>query len=143
MKHHKLDIIYCNKLKSQGYEAFFFAIGAHKAYQLGVPGEADFPQTMEAIDLLRRRPPRAFVQWLTGSLYEALGATAGEFNGQLIWSTAIDVLDGERQWNHALLIAFPNGSALSAWLTAPATSTDRALVRRQHASEAMLELQSG
>ncbi|BBO68748.1 hypothetical protein DSCA_26780 [Desulfosarcina alkanivorans] len=41
-------------LKSRGYEAFFFAIGAHKAYKLGIPGEADFPQTMEAIDLLRR-----------------------------------------------------------------------------------------
>jgi NADPH-dependent glutamate synthase beta subunit-like oxidoreductase len=41
-------------LKSQGYAAFFFAIGAHKAYQLGIPGETDFPQTMEAIDLLRR-----------------------------------------------------------------------------------------
>jgi len=41
-------------LKAEGYEAFFFAIGAHKAYQLGIPGEADFPQTMEAIDLLRR-----------------------------------------------------------------------------------------
>ena len=41
-------------LKSQGYEAFFFAIGAHKAYKLGIPGEMDFPQTTEAIDLLRR-----------------------------------------------------------------------------------------
>jgi NADPH-dependent glutamate synthase beta subunit-like oxidoreductase len=41
-------------LKDQGYAAFFFAIGAHKAYQLGIPGETDFPQTMEAIDLLRR-----------------------------------------------------------------------------------------
>jgi uncharacterized protein (DUF1330 family) len=74
---------------------------------------------------------------------EALGSTAGEYQGQLIWSAAIDVLDGERRWNHALLIAFPDGSALSAWLNAPATTTDRALVRRQHASEAMLELRSG
>ncbi len=41
-------------LKSQGYDAFFFAIGAHKAYKLGIPGEADFPQTLESIDLLRR-----------------------------------------------------------------------------------------
>ena len=41
-------------LKSQGYAAFFFAIGAHKAYTLGIPGESDFPQTLEAIDLLRR-----------------------------------------------------------------------------------------
>ena len=41
-------------LKSQGFDAFFLAIGAHKAYQLGIPGEAEYPQTMEAIDLLRR-----------------------------------------------------------------------------------------
>ena len=41
-------------LKAEGYDAFFFAIGAHKAYKLGIPGEADFPQTMEAIDLLQR-----------------------------------------------------------------------------------------
>jgi uncharacterized protein (DUF1330 family) len=74
---------------------------------------------------------------------ESLAASATDFQGQLIWSAAIDVLDGERAWNHALLLAFPNGSALSAWLTAPATATDRALVRRQHGAEAMLELQSG
>lgn len=74
---------------------------------------------------------------------EALGATANEYRGQLIWSAPIDVLDGSRRWNHALLIAFPDASALSAWLTAPATTTDRALVRRQHGTEAMLELQSG
>ncbi|PID40114.1 MAG: 4Fe-4S ferredoxin [Proteobacteria bacterium] len=41
-------------LKGQGFEAFFFAIGAHVAYQLGIPGETDYPQTMEAIDLLRK-----------------------------------------------------------------------------------------
>lgn len=77
------------------------------------------------------------------SALEALGASAGSHQGQLIWSAPIDVLDGDRTWNHALLIAFPDSSALSAWLTAPATTTDRALVRRQHGAEAMLELQSG
>lgn len=41
-------------LKARGFDAFFFAIGAHKAYKLGIPGEADFPQTTEAIDLLRQ-----------------------------------------------------------------------------------------
>ncbi len=74
---------------------------------------------------------------------EALGRTSEHFQGQLIWSAPIDVLDGQRRWNHALLIAFPGDSSLSAWLTAPATSTDRALVRRQHDAEAMLELRSG
>lgn len=74
---------------------------------------------------------------------ESLSASAGEFRGQLIWSAAIDVLDGERSWNHVLLIAFPDASALNAWVNAPATATNRALVRRQYASEAMLELQSG
>ncbi len=77
------------------------------------------------------------------SALEALGASASAFQGQLIWSAPIEVLDGQRSWNHALLIAFPDDSALSAWMTAPTTSTDRALVRRQHGSEAMLELQSG
>jgi NADPH-dependent glutamate synthase beta subunit-like oxidoreductase/Pyruvate/2-oxoacid:ferredoxin oxidoreductase delta subunit len=42
------------ELKARGYDAFFFAIGAHKAYTLGIPGEADYPQTLEAIDLLLR-----------------------------------------------------------------------------------------
>ncbi len=74
---------------------------------------------------------------------EALGTTSEGFQGQLIWSAPIDVLDGDRLWNHALLIAFPSDSALSAWLAAPSTSTDRALVRRQHGDEAMLELRSG
>jgi uncharacterized protein (DUF1330 family) len=74
---------------------------------------------------------------------ETLGRSAGGFQGQLIWSAPIDVLDGQRRWNHALLIAFPDERALSAWMTAPATATDRALIRRQHGAEAMLELQSG
>ncbi len=40
-------------LKSEGFAAFFFAIGAHKAYQLNLPGEKEFPVT-DAIDLLKR-----------------------------------------------------------------------------------------
>ena len=41
-------------LKKEGFEAFFFAIGAHKSFKLGVPGEQDFPQVVEAIDFLRK-----------------------------------------------------------------------------------------
>jgi NADPH-dependent glutamate synthase beta subunit-like oxidoreductase/formate hydrogenlyase subunit 6/NADH:ubiquinone oxidoreductase subunit I len=41
------------KLKTEGFEAFFLAVGAHKSFKLGVPGEADFPQVIEAIDFLR------------------------------------------------------------------------------------------
>jgi NADPH-dependent glutamate synthase beta subunit-like oxidoreductase len=41
------------QLKSEGFEAFFFAIGAHQSYKLGIPGESDFPQVKQAIDFLR------------------------------------------------------------------------------------------
>jgi len=41
------------KLKNDGFEAFFLAVGAHKSFKLGVPGESDFPQVIEAIDFLR------------------------------------------------------------------------------------------
>jgi len=41
------------ELRKEGFEAFFFAIGAHKSYSLGIPGEADCPQVIEAIDFLR------------------------------------------------------------------------------------------
>ena len=40
-------------LKEEGFEAFLLAIGAHKAWQLGIPGESDFPQVLEAVDFLR------------------------------------------------------------------------------------------
>jgi NADPH-dependent glutamate synthase beta subunit-like oxidoreductase len=43
-----------DQLRSEGFEAFFFAIGAHKAFNLNIPGEKDFPQVVEAIDLLRK-----------------------------------------------------------------------------------------
>jgi NADPH-dependent glutamate synthase beta subunit-like oxidoreductase len=43
-----------DQLRSEGFEAFFFAIGAHKAFNLNIPGEKDFPQVVEAIDFLRR-----------------------------------------------------------------------------------------
>ncbi len=42
------------QLKEEGFEAFLFAIGAHKAFNLNIPGEKDYPQVLEAIDLLRR-----------------------------------------------------------------------------------------
>ena len=41
------------QLKDEGFEAFFFAIGAHKSYSLAIPGEKDFPQVIDAIELLR------------------------------------------------------------------------------------------
>ena len=72
------------------------------------------------------------------SVLETLGRSATDFGGQLIWSTPVAVLEGDRAWNHALLLAFPTGTAFGSWLTAPATATDRALVRRQHAAEARL-----
>jgi NADPH-dependent glutamate synthase beta subunit-like oxidoreductase len=40
-------------LKKEGFEAFLFAIGAHKAFKLNIPGENDFPQVIDAIDLLK------------------------------------------------------------------------------------------
>ncbi|CAB5139939.1 Molybdopterin oxidoreductase [Olavius algarvensis associated proteobacterium Delta 3] len=40
-------------LQKEGFEAFFFAIGAHKSFTLGIPGENDCPQVIEAVDFLR------------------------------------------------------------------------------------------
>jgi NADPH-dependent glutamate synthase beta subunit-like oxidoreductase len=41
-------------LKAEGFDAAFLAIGAHHSFKLNIPGEADFPQVIESIDLLRR-----------------------------------------------------------------------------------------
>jgi NADPH-dependent glutamate synthase beta subunit-like oxidoreductase len=41
-------------LTSEGFAAVFIAIGAHHSFKLNIPGEADFPQVIESIDLLRR-----------------------------------------------------------------------------------------
>jgi len=41
-------------LKAEGFAAFFFAIGCHSAYKMGMPGEEDFPQVLDAIDILKR-----------------------------------------------------------------------------------------
>jgi len=43
-----------DQLREQGFEAFFFAIGAHLSFQMNIPGEQDFPQVIEAIGFLRR-----------------------------------------------------------------------------------------
>ena len=40
-------------LKKEGFEAFLFAMGAHKTFKLNIPGENDFPQVIDAIDLLK------------------------------------------------------------------------------------------
>ena len=41
------------QLQDEGFEAFLFAIGAHKAYKMRIPGEDDFPQVIDAIALLK------------------------------------------------------------------------------------------
>lgn len=41
------------QLRTQGYEAFLIAIGAHSSYKLMIPGEDDFPQVISAVDFLR------------------------------------------------------------------------------------------
>lgn len=43
-----------DELKKEGFEAFFFAIGAQKSFKLNLPGEDNFPQVIQAIDLLRQ-----------------------------------------------------------------------------------------
>ena len=40
------------QLKAEGFEAFCFAIGAHKAYKMRIPGEDEFDQVVDAIELL-------------------------------------------------------------------------------------------
>lgn len=40
-------------LKKEGYGAFFIAIGAHKAWNLGIKGEEDFPKVLDAVTFLR------------------------------------------------------------------------------------------
>jgi NADPH-dependent glutamate synthase beta subunit-like oxidoreductase len=41
-------------LRADGFEAFFFAVGAHASFNLGITGENDFPQVHGAVDFLRR-----------------------------------------------------------------------------------------
>ena len=41
-------------LRAEGFEAFFFAVGAHASFNLGITGENDFPQVHGAVDFLRR-----------------------------------------------------------------------------------------
>ncbi len=41
-------------LRAEGFEAFFFAVGAHASFNLGIDGENDFPQVQGAVDLLQR-----------------------------------------------------------------------------------------
>jgi putative selenate reductase YgfK subunit len=40
-------------LKKDGYEAFFIAIGAHKAWDMELKGEKDFPKVIDAISFLK------------------------------------------------------------------------------------------
>lgn len=41
-------------LRAEGFEAFYFAVGAHASFDLGIVGENDFPQVHGAVDFLRR-----------------------------------------------------------------------------------------
>ncbi len=77
------------------------------------------------------------------SALTGLTSSVLDFGGQLIWSVPIAMLAGDRQWNHVLLLAFPDASSVAGWLADPAAATDRALTRRQFVADAMLELQSG
>jgi putative selenate reductase YgfK subunit len=41
-----------DQLRAEGFKAFFLAIGAHASLELGIKGEKDFPQVIEAIAFL-------------------------------------------------------------------------------------------
>ena len=43
-----------DELRTRGFDAFLFAIGAHKSFKLNISGEEDYPRVVEAIDFLRR-----------------------------------------------------------------------------------------
>lgn len=51
------------QLKEEGFQAFFFAIGAHASFTLGIAGEKDYPQVYGAVQFLlqtalgERHPP--------------------------------------------------------------------------------------
>ena len=76
-------------------------------------------------------------------MLEALSQSATGYGGQLVWSTPVDELVGDRHWTHVLMLAFPDTSAVREWLVAPETATERALARRHFVADAMLELRSG
>ncbi len=42
------------ELQSRGFDAFFFGIGAHKSFNLGIHGEEDFTNVIPAIELLKQ-----------------------------------------------------------------------------------------
>ncbi len=72
-----------------------------------------------------------------------LTKSAEPFRGQVIWSTEVAVLEGDRSWNHILLMAFPDPKSVRDWLADPETETDRALSRRHYVAEALMELRPG
>lgn len=41
------------ELKQEGFDAFFIAIGAHKAWDLGLEGEKEYPKVLEAVAFLK------------------------------------------------------------------------------------------
>lgn len=42
------------RLRKEGFDAFFISIGAHGFLKLGIPGESDYHQVFDAIELLKR-----------------------------------------------------------------------------------------
>lgn len=76
------------------------------------------------------------------AVLEGLAGSAAEQNGQVVWSSPVSVLAGDRSWNYLILLAFPDTRALEAWLDDPETVTERSLSRRYYDAEAMLELSS-
>ncbi|MCF8127964.1 MAG: FAD-dependent oxidoreductase [Deltaproteobacteria bacterium] len=43
-----------DELKNEGFEAFLIAIGAHDSHKLGIEGEDEYPQVVDAVSYLRR-----------------------------------------------------------------------------------------
>lgn len=133
-----------------------FQAGAGVVRMMTSSAYRSLTEPVQPVLLGSARPPgpiaqdESLVLWLLETVegadlavLDGLGDSAGDYGGQLIWSERVDVLEGDRPWNRALLIAFPDAAAVTAWLADPGTATDRALARRQYVTDAMLELQSG
>jgi uncharacterized protein (DUF1330 family) len=132
-----------------------FAAGSAVVQMLSSASNRDLTSESDPLLLGSSEPPgpiardETVILWLLQTsegtdpgMLEALSQSATGHGGQLVWSTQVDELVGDRHWNHVLMLVFPDPSAVRGWLLDPETRTERALARRHFVADAMLELSS-
>jgi len=118
-------------LTGSGYRHLAGTAGAPSTLLLGSTRPPDeFPARGAVLLALLRVKPAASAEDLGSPDGDGWLGTVDENGGRRVWDAPLDTIRGDQTWNRLVAIHFPDLASAEAWLSDPATVTERAIAER-------------